>query len=254
VAFDRLVLEYRERAAEIIDHLRTFFSWQYAGHCVVYKQVFMRESLCVSAGRGVGQLNVPFGGIGDMALGGPNYNPFLLNVICASVSLTSRCRTRLCFWAGTNSCLAGFTLLCQELADVLVRRVGGWPRWRQPTSPKRSSSLAQRQQWIDQRRVKKPSTGLWDRLSQPGKDAAGERDGQGESLIGASLRGGSCSYPPRLQPSSIPTIQGLLLLGSRECACGNLSQGWMYTGMVSSYAFRGVSSVLISTSTRLSER
>lgn len=33
-----------------------------------------------------------------------------------------------------------------------------------------------------------------------------------------------------LQPSSIPTIQGLLLLGQRECSCGNLSQGWQYTG------------------------
>ncbi|WVR09351.1 hypothetical protein IAU60_006417 [Kwoniella sp. DSM 27419] len=38
------------------------------------------------------------------------------------------------------------------------------------------------------------------------------------------------------QPSSVPTIQALLLLGQRECACGNLSQGWMYTGM----AFRAM--------------
>lgn len=38
------------------------------------------------------------------------------------------------------------------------------------------------------------------------------------------------------QPSSIPTIQGLLLLGQRDCAHGNLSQGWMYTGM----AFRAM--------------
>ncbi|VUC31203.1 unnamed protein product [Clonostachys rosea] len=38
------------------------------------------------------------------------------------------------------------------------------------------------------------------------------------------------------KPSSIPTIQGLLLLGQRECAHGNLSQGWMYTGM----AFRAM--------------
>ncbi|OCF61466.1 hypothetical protein L486_01114 [Kwoniella mangroviensis CBS 10435] len=38
------------------------------------------------------------------------------------------------------------------------------------------------------------------------------------------------------KPSNVPTIQGLLLLGQRECACGNLSQGWMYTGM----AFRAM--------------
>ena len=38
------------------------------------------------------------------------------------------------------------------------------------------------------------------------------------------------------QPSSMPTIQGLLLLGQRDCAHGNLSQGWMYTGM----AFRAM--------------
>nr|XP_019001253.1 uncharacterized protein I203_05958 [Kwoniella mangroviensis CBS 8507]OCF64714.1 hypothetical protein I203_05958 [Kwoniella mangroviensis CBS 8507] len=34
------------------------------------------------------------------------------------------------------------------------------------------------------------------------------------------------------KPSNVPTIQGLLLLGQRECACGNLSQGWMYTGLL----------------------
>jgi hypothetical protein len=31
----------------------------------------------------------------------------------------------------------------------------------------------------------------------------------------------------------IPTIQGLLILGGRQCAVGKNSQGWLYTGMVS---------------------
>jgi hypothetical protein len=31
----------------------------------------------------------------------------------------------------------------------------------------------------------------------------------------------------------IPTIQGLLILGGRQCAIGNSSEGWLYTGMVS---------------------
>lgn len=31
----------------------------------------------------------------------------------------------------------------------------------------------------------------------------------------------------------IPTIQGLLILGGRQCAVGNSSEGWLYTGMVS---------------------
>ncbi|RXK35092.1 hypothetical protein M231_07644 [Tremella mesenterica] len=35
-------------------------------------------------------------------------------------------------------------------------------------------------------------------------------------------------------PSKVPTIQGLLLLAVRECAFGNLAQGWLYTGMVHS--------------------
>lgn len=30
----------------------------------------------------------------------------------------------------------------------------------------------------------------------------------------------------------IPTIQGLLILGGRQCAVGKSSQGWLYTGMV----------------------
>lgn len=31
----------------------------------------------------------------------------------------------------------------------------------------------------------------------------------------------------------IPTIQGLLILGGRQCAVGKSSEGWLYTGMVS---------------------
>lgn len=30
----------------------------------------------------------------------------------------------------------------------------------------------------------------------------------------------------------IPTIQGLLILGGRQCAMGKNSEGWLYTGMV----------------------
>ena len=30
----------------------------------------------------------------------------------------------------------------------------------------------------------------------------------------------------------IPTIQGLLILGGRQCAVGKNSEGWLYTGMV----------------------
>jgi len=31
--------------------------------------------------------------------------------------------------------------------------------------------------------------------------------------------------------SSIPLIQGLLILSARECACGRSAQGWLYSGM-----------------------
>lgn len=30
----------------------------------------------------------------------------------------------------------------------------------------------------------------------------------------------------------LPTIQGLLILGGRQCAVGQNSEGWLYTGMV----------------------
>lgn len=30
----------------------------------------------------------------------------------------------------------------------------------------------------------------------------------------------------------VPTIQGLLILGGRQCAIGKSSEGWLYTGMV----------------------
>lgn len=30
----------------------------------------------------------------------------------------------------------------------------------------------------------------------------------------------------------IPTIQGLLILGGRQCSVGKSSEGWLYTGMV----------------------
>ena len=34
----------------------------------------------------------------------------------------------------------------------------------------------------------------------------------------------------------IPTIQGLLILGGRQCAVGKSSEGWLYTGMVSPFS------------------
>lgn len=35
------------------------------------------------------------------------------------------------------------------------------------------------------------------------------------------------------KPSSVPTIQGLLILAGSECSRGNSSAGWLYAGMVS---------------------
>ena len=37
-------------------------------------------------------------------------------------------------------------------------------------------------------------------------------------------------------PSKIPTIQGLLLLSLRECALGDVSQGWNHAGLVSLFS------------------
>lgn len=34
------------------------------------------------------------------------------------------------------------------------------------------------------------------------------------------------------QKPRIPTIQGLLILGGRQCAVGKPSEGWLFTGMV----------------------
>jgi len=34
------------------------------------------------------------------------------------------------------------------------------------------------------------------------------------------------------RPTSVPTIQGLIILGGRQCAVGNPSAGFLYTGMV----------------------
>ncbi|KAE9376450.1 hypothetical protein N431DRAFT_479708 [Stipitochalara longipes BDJ] len=40
------------------------------------------------------------------------------------------------------------------------------------------------------------------------------------------------SLPAELRKgSSIPAIQGLLILSARECGCGRTSQGWLYSGM-----------------------
>ena len=38
----------------------------------------------------------------------------------------------------------------------------------------------------------------------------------------------------------VPTIQGLLILGGRQCAIGKSSEGWLYTGMVRSQGKDGV--------------
>lgn len=53
--------------------------------------------------------------------------------------------------------------------------------------------------------------------------------GQGDDLIARAklllLKEMSAPSP------KIPTIQGLLILGGRQCAMGNSSEGWLYTGM-----------------------
>ncbi|WVW86490.1 hypothetical protein I302_108538 [Kwoniella bestiolae CBS 10118] len=62
LAYSKLELESDAASAKMIVHLlKTYFCWQYGSHCVVYRPVFIR----------------------DMALGGPYFNHFLLNVICA---------------------------------------------------------------------------------------------------------------------------------------------------------------------------
>ncbi|WWC64904.1 uncharacterized protein I303_107518 [Kwoniella dejecticola CBS 10117] len=62
LAYSKLELESDAATAKMIIHLlKTYFCWQYGSHCVVYRPVFIR----------------------DMALGGPYFNHFLLNVICA---------------------------------------------------------------------------------------------------------------------------------------------------------------------------
>ena len=40
------------------------------------------------------------------------------------------------------------------------------------------------------------------------------------------------------KPSSVPTIQGLLILAGSECSRGNSSAGWLYAGMVSESEIR----------------
>lgn len=35
------------------------------------------------------------------------------------------------------------------------------------------------------------------------------------------------------QPTNVPTIQGLIIMGGRQCAVGNASAGFLFTGMVS---------------------
>jgi hypothetical protein len=39
-------------------------------------------------------------------------------------------------------------------------------------------------------------------------------------------------------PSKITTAQGLLLLSGRECALGNVSQGWNHAGLVGAQAYQ----------------
>ena len=89
VAYNRLRLDFAHEAEDIIELLQTYFSWQYGGHCVIYKPCFFRES----DGRYVA---IPFKAqpcalTGDMALEGTNFNYFLLNTVCANVSPLKRC-------------------------------------------------------------------------------------------------------------------------------------------------------------------
>lgn len=61
-------------------------------------------------------------------------------------------------------------------------------------------------------------------------DSAVYRDG-GEQFLAAAkelLIGELSSSRP-----AIATIQGLLILGCRQCGIGNISEGWLFSGMVS---------------------
>lgn len=62
LAYNKLELERGLGGAQAITHLlETYFCWQHASHCVIYRAVFMR----------------------DMALDGQYFNEFLLQVVCA---------------------------------------------------------------------------------------------------------------------------------------------------------------------------
>nr|XP_018261200.1 uncharacterized protein I303_06923 [Kwoniella dejecticola CBS 10117]OBR83358.1 hypothetical protein I303_06923 [Kwoniella dejecticola CBS 10117] len=140
LAYSKLELESDAATAKMIIHLlKTYFCWQYGSHCVVYRPVFIR----------------------DMALGGPYFNHFLLNVICAHQASG--------YMSGTSN---GFSTPALALGADFMNKA--------------------------------------------------------KLLLAAEM--------DKVSASNVPTIQGLLLLGQRECACGNLSQGWQYTGM----AFRAM--------------
>ncbi|WWC92012.1 uncharacterized protein L201_006966 [Kwoniella dendrophila CBS 6074] len=128
LAYSKLELESDVTNANMI----TYFCWQYASHCVVYRPVFIR----------------------DMALGGPYFNHFLLNVICAHATRYSDYH--------------------QQIGGVMGGSSNG--------------------------------------LSTPALSLGADFMGRAKLLLAAEMD------------------KGLLLLGQRECACGNLSQGWMYTG------------------------
>lgn len=135
LAYNKLELERGPEVAQAITHLLdTYFCWQHASYCVIYRPVFIR----------------------DMALGGQYFNEFLLQTICA--------------------CAIRYS----------------------PNGPNSSNVSAMEAEYM----------------------------ARAKALLATELD----------QPSSIPTIQGLLILGQRDCAHGNLSQGWMYTGM----AFRAM--------------
>ncbi|WWC95058.1 hypothetical protein V866_001910 [Kwoniella sp. B9012] len=81
LAYSKLELESDAASARMIVHLlKTYFCWQYGSHCVVYRPVFIR----------------------DMALGGPYFNHFLLNVICAHATRYSDYHQQMSGFMGGN--------------------------------------------------------------------------------------------------------------------------------------------------------
>lgn len=130
VAYNNLSSEFNLDSAAMWDLLKIYWTWQAPLHNCVYRPCFVR----------------------DMALGGPYFSPFLLNVI-----LSHACR---------HARPEDIRFNAYDSGEYFLRKA--------------------------------------------------------EQLLVEELR----QERPR-----IPTIQGLLILGGRQCAVGKSSQGWLFTGM-----------------------